>query len=154
MEDLHMRTHEFGVAENCSREALRECAAPDKRRRASFLVLSGAALLLLPACSVNVKKESNGQDKQVDINTLLGGIHVSKDADVADIGLDVYPGAHIKEKDKEKDGHDKSANVRISGFGYGLKVVALEYQSDDSPANILAFYKDRLRKYGNVLECH
>ena len=119
-----------------------------------LIVAVAAVLVLLTGCSVNVKKEANGQDKQVDINTLLGGIHVSKDADVADIGLDVYPGAHIKEKYKEKDGQDKSANVRISGFGYGLKVVALEYQSDDSPANILAFYKDRLRKYGNVLECH
>src|SRR6202171_4237498 len=150
MEDLHMRTHEFGVAENCSREALRECAAPDKRRRASFLVLSGAALLLLPACSVNVKKESNGQDKQVDIKTLLGGIHVSKDADVADTGLAVYPGAHLKQKDS---GNDKSANVNISGFGYGVRVIALEYESDDSPTKLVAFYKDQLKKYGNVLEC-
>jgi hypothetical protein len=118
------------------------------------IVAITAAFVLLTGCSVNVKKEANGQDKQVDINTLLGGIHVSKDADVADTGLDVYPGARIKEKDKDKDGRDKSANVRISGFGYGLKVVALEYQSDDAPANILAFYKDRLKKYGNVLECH
>jgi hypothetical protein len=119
-----------------------------------FLIAATAASLLLGGCTVNVKKQANGQDKQVDINTLLGGIHVSKDADVADIGLDVYPGARLREKDKDKDGSDKSANVRISGFGYGLKVVALEYESDDAPANILAFYKDRLKKYGNVLECH
>jgi hypothetical protein len=33
-------------------------------------------LLLLPACSVNVKKEANGEDKQVDIKTLVGGFHV------------------------------------------------------------------------------
>ncbi len=111
-----------------------------------------AALLLLPACSVNVKKEANGQDKQVDINTLVGGVHVSKQADVSDIGLAVYPGARMKEKDS--DGSDKSANVNISGFGFGLKVVALEYQSDDAPAKIVAFYKDQLKKYGNVLECH
>jgi hypothetical protein len=126
------------------------------RNRFSLLsiVAITAGFALLTGCSVNVKKEANGQDKQVDINTLLGGIHVSKDADVADTGLDVYPGARIKEKDKNNDGRDKSANVRISGFGYGLKVVALEYQSDDAPANILAFYKDRLKKYGNVLECH
>jgi len=26
-------------------------------------------LLLMPACSVNVKKEANGEDKQVDIKT-------------------------------------------------------------------------------------
>ena len=109
-----------------------------------------AALLLLPACSVNVKKEANGRDKQVDINTFAGGIHVSKQADVSDVGLAVYPGARLKEEDS---GSDKSANVNISGFGFGLKVVALEYQSDDAPAKILSFYKDQLKKYGNVLEC-
>jgi hypothetical protein len=111
-----------------------------------------AALLLLPACSVNVKKEANGQDKQVDINTLVGGVHVSKQADISDVGLSVYPGARVKEKDS--DGSDKSANVNISGFGYGIKVVAVEYESDDAPAKVLSFYKDQLKKYGNVLECH
>jgi hypothetical protein len=111
-----------------------------------------AAFVFLAGCSVNVKKEPNGQDKQVDINTLVGGIHVSKQADVSDIGLAVYPGARMKEKDS--DGSDKSANVNISGFGYGVKVVALEYESDDAPAKILAFYKEQLKKYGNVLECH
>ncbi|MGA7931644.1 MAG: hypothetical protein WCA20_37305 [Candidatus Sulfotelmatobacter sp.] len=111
-----------------------------------------AALLLLPACSVNVKKEANGQDKQVDINTLVGGVHVSKQADISDVGLAVYPGARVKEKDS--DGSDKSANVNISGFGYGIKVVAVEYESDDAPAKVLSFYQDQLKKYGNVLECH
>ncbi len=108
--------------------------------------------LLLPACSVNVKKEKDGEEKQVDINTPVGGIHVSKDADVADVGLAVYPGAHLKQKDHHGD--DKSANVNISGFGYGLRVVALEYQSDDPPAKVVAFYTDQLRKYGNPLVCH
>jgi len=109
------------------------------------------ALLLLPACSVNVRKEPNGQDKQVDINTLVGGIHVSKQADVSSIGMAVYPGARLKEQDS--DGSDKSANVNISGFGYGIKVVAMDYESDDPPAKIVSFYKDQLKKYGNVLEC-
>ena len=115
-------------------------------------VASFTALLLLSGCSVNVKKEPNGQDKQVDINTLVGGIHVSQQADVSDIGLAVYPGARLKQKDS--DGSDKSANVNISGFGFGIKVVALEYESDDAPAKVLSFYKDQLKKYGNVLECH
>ena len=125
--------------------------------KCSAFVTAGAAvsftaLLVLLGCSVNVKKEANGQDKQVDIKTLVGGIHVSKQADVSDVGLAVYPGARLKEKDS--DGSDKTANVNISGFGYGVKVVALVYQSDDAPAKILAFYKDQLKKYGNVLECH
>lgn len=124
-------------------------------RAASKFALGFAtfAALLLPACSVNVKKEQNGEDKQVDISTPVGGIHVSKGANVADVGLPVYPGARLKQKNS--DGDDKSANVNISGFGYGLKVVALEYESDDSPYKLIAFYRDQLKKYGNnVLECH
>jgi len=114
--------------------------------------LSSAVLiaLLLPACSINVKKEKNGQDKQVDISTPMGGIHVSKAADPEDVGVAIYPGAKLKEKG---NGEDKSANVNISGFGFGLKVVALEYESNDSPAKVIAYYKDQLKKYGNVIEC-
>ena len=125
-----------------------------KNQFSAFLIAAVvlAASLLLPACSVNVKKEANGQDKQVDINTPMGGVHVSKQADASEVGLAVYPGAHLK--DKDSDHSDKSANVNISGFGYGIKVVALEYESDDAPAKVLSFYKDQLKKYGNVLECH
>ena len=115
-------------------------------------ILALATLMVLPACSVNVKKEANGQDKQVDIKTFAGGIHVSNEADVSDVGITVYPGAHPKPK--ESYGDNKSANVNISGFGYGIKVVALEYESDDAPAKVIAFYKDQLKKYGDVLECH
>ena len=98
----------------------------------------------LGGCSVNVKKEANGQDKRVDINTLVGGIHVSKQGDISDVGLAVYPGSRVKEKDS--DGSGKSANVNISGFGYGLRVVAVEYESDDAPARVLAYYRDQLKK--------
>jgi hypothetical protein len=115
------------------------------------VVLVMVAGFLLTACSVNVKKEANGQDKQVDIKTLVGGIHVSRQADISDIGLSLYPNARLKPE--TSNGDDKSANVNISGFGYGIKVVALEYQSDDSPAKLVAFYKDQLKKYGSVLEC-
>ncbi len=115
------------------------------------LTAAFAALLLLPAC-VNIKKEANGQDKQVDIKTPLGDLHVSNDANVSDVGLAVYPGARLKPE--ESSGDNKSANVNLSGFGYGLKVVALEYESDAAPVKVLSFYKDQLKKYGVVLECH
>src|SRR5947209_2558119 len=115
-------------------------------------LLSMAAVLTTSGCSVNVKKEKSGEDKDVDIRTPLGGIHVSKGANPDDVGVPVYPGAHLREKDS--DGSDKSANVNISGFGFGLKVVALEYDSNDSPEKVVAYYKDQLKKYGNVLVCH
>lgn len=119
---------------------------------AMALCIAAIAVVVVSACSINVKKEKNGEDKQVDIQTPMGGIHVSKDVDVADVGLTVYPGAHLKTKDS--DGNEKSANVNISGFGYGLKVVALEYQSQDPPDKLVSFYKDQLKKYGSVLVCH
>jgi hypothetical protein len=108
--------------------------------------------LTVLACSINVKKDSSGEEKKVDIDTPLGGIHVDKGVDVRDTGMAVYPGAHIKPKQSSRD--DKDANVDISFLGYGVKVVAIEYQSDDAPDKVVAYYKDQLKKYGNVLECH
>jgi hypothetical protein len=109
-------------------------------------------LLLLPACSVNVKKGENGQDKNVDIHTPVGDIKVDKGADARDTGLPVYPGARIRHDDDDND--SKSANVNLSFGEYGLKVVALEYESDDKPDKIVSFYQLQLKKYGNVIECH
>ena len=110
------------------------------------------ALILLPACSVNVKKGDNNQDKKVDIETPMGGIHVSKNADVRDTGLPVYPGARLREK--EENGEQKSANVNISGMGYALRVVAVEFESDDPPQKLMDYYQNQLKKYGSVLQCH
>lgn len=122
---------------------------------ARWAVTAGIVVLaswFLLSCSINVQKEKNGQDKQVDIRTPVGGIHVSNEATAADTGLPVYPGARLKQKDLNNE--DKSANVNISSFGYSLKVVALEYESDDAPSKVVAFYDNQLKKYGDVLVCH
>lgn len=119
------------------------------RVRVTAIALGG--LLLFAACSINARKGPNGEDKKVDISTPIGGIHVSKEADPGDVGLPVYPGAHLKQKGS---GDDQSANVNISGFGFGIKVVALEYESDDAPDKIINFYQEPLKKYGSILVCH
>jgi hypothetical protein len=123
-------------------------------RRSKFILaaLAAAALIASPACSINVKKAENGEDKKVDIETPMGGIHVSKGADARDTGLPVYPGA--QPKDTNQSGEEKSANVNISAGNFGLKVVAIEYLSDDPPEKVAAYYKDQLKKYGTILECH
>ena len=110
-------------------------------------------VVLLPGCSVNVKKDNEGQDKKVDIETPVAGLHVSNEPDVQDTGLPVYPGATRKEK-KSGDSDETGANVNIVTSLFGLKVVAVEFLSKDSPDKVMAFYKDKLTKYGNVLECH
>jgi hypothetical protein len=111
-----------------------------------------AAVALSPACSVSVKDHGDNGNGKVDINTPVGGIHVDENADARDTGLSVYPGA--RPKAKTSDGDKKSANVNLSAFGFGLKVVALEYESDDPPDKIIAFYQNQLKKYGSVLQCH
>ena len=94
------------------------------RTRLVSLCVIATSLLLLMACSVNVKKDNNGEEKNVDITTPFGGIHVNNNADARDTGLPVYPGARLKPKNGDHD--SKSANVSISAGDYGLKVVALE----------------------------
>ena len=122
-------------------------------RGSFFLILAGAfaGLFSLSACSINVKKTPGGEDKKVDIETPFGGIHVDKNADARDTGLTVYPGAHPVEK--EAEGNEKSANVNITAGIYGIKVVAVEYESADTPEKVIAYYKDQLKKFGPVLEC-
>jgi hypothetical protein len=115
------------------------------------LTLTLGALLALPACDINVKKDNQGQEKNVDIETPVGGLHVTKDADVRDTGLPVYPGAQRKEK--SNDGDENSAHINISTSLFGIKVVAIEFLSDDPPDKLVTYYKDQLKKYGNVLEC-
>ncbi len=107
--------------------------------------------LTLLACSVNVKDHNDGKSDKVDIDTPIGSLHVNEDVDVRDTGLTVYPGA----RPKPKSGHDdKGANVNISSSFFGVKVAAIEYESDDPPSKVIAYYQDQLKKYGSVIECH
>ncbi len=106
-------------------------------------------LTLLVACNMSVK-DKKGEEK-VDINTPLGGLHVHTEVDPSQTGLSVYPGAKPRIED---DGKDKNrANVDISTSVFGVKVVAIEYESDDPPDKITAYYNKELRKYGKVLQC-
>ena len=106
--------------------------------------------LTLLACTVSVKDHNGSENSKVDIDTPVGGIHVDEQANVRDTGLAVYPGAHPKPK---TDHDSKSANVNISSGFFGVKVVAIEYESDDPPSKVLSFYRDQMKKFGNIVEC-
>lgn len=118
-------------------------------RRAYAFAL--AAILVFPACNVNVKKSESGDDKNVDIKTPIGGLHVSKDVDPRDTGISVYPGARMKEKTNKGD---DNANLGISTGLFGFRVVVVHYETDDAPDRVISFYKNDLKRYGSVLECH
>jgi hypothetical protein len=104
----------------------------------------------ISGCRIHVDKDANGQEKNVQVDTPFGGVHVNTDQiTAADLGLPVYPGAEIA-KDKE---HDKSADVNM-GFGeWTLRVRAVNYATPDSQDKVTAFYKKALGRYGDVITC-
>jgi hypothetical protein len=116
----------------------------------SLAILAATGLLLTAGCRVQVDKDSNGRDKNVKIDTPLGGLHVrSGDTSAADVGLPVYPGAAIA---PDKDG-DKSADVHM-GFGeWQIRVKVVNYQTPDAQDKVLAFYQKALGRYGDVIHC-
>ena len=113
----------------------------------ALLILTTA--LAFTAC-VNVSKSGNGDN--VDVKTPFGSVSVRTDqVKPEETGLNVYPGAKLV----PQRGHDKDqANVNISSPWGQLKVIALNYHSDDSPDKILDWYRKDLKdKYGKLLEC-
>jgi hypothetical protein len=108
-------------------------------------------LLVLAGCSITTHDKGNGKKDDVDIKTPFGSLSVKENAsDVKDTGLSPYPGARVA---KDDDDRHHSANVNISSSLFGLKVVALNYQSDDPSDKVLSFYRKEMGKYGKVLDC-
>jgi hypothetical protein len=55
----------------------------------------------------------------------------------------------------KQDSNDEhhSANVNISSSLFGLKVVALKYETDDPADKVLGYYRKEMGKYGKVIDC-
>lgn len=109
------------------------------------LTFSLAAMLTLPALA----QQSDTQDKPFDVRSSIGDLHVGKDADAHNAGLPLYPGARAKHEE-----NNDPLNFGILTESFGLKLVVAKYESDDAPAKVANFYRDKLKKYGKVLECH
>ncbi len=114
-------------------------------RRLVFAVTI-AAVTTLPVFS----QDSSAHDKNLDVQSSMGDLHVGKDADAKKMGLPLYPGAQLKGDDENSD----QANLSILTDAFGMKLLVAKYVSNDSPAKVLDFYRDKLKKYGKVLECH
>ncbi|MGH8458785.1 MAG: hypothetical protein ACRESV_05495, partial [Nevskiales bacterium] len=121
----------------------------EKKTTIAALVL--AVMLATTSCSVSVDEKAEGKDKKVEITTPAGELKVrtSEELNLKEIGLPEYPGAR-----RTQDQDESSAHVSISSALFGLKVVAAKFESDDSPKQVLAFYRPHLEKYGKVTECH
>jgi hypothetical protein len=117
------------------------------------LILSAAAVVLLGGCNMKVKEEGKDGNKNVSISSSLGDLKVRTDeVNPADTGLSVYPGSRLKPNDDKN--HDNKADVNINTPWFGVKVVALTYESDADPEKIWGYYRDEMtKKWGNPLQC-
>jgi hypothetical protein len=112
--------------------------------------LTPALVLAVIASLPVIAQDSDSHDKNLDIRSSVGDLHVGKDADARKTGLPLYPGARL-ESDTEKG---DQANLSLLTDAFGLKLVVAKYQSDDAPDKITDFYRNKLKKYGKVIECH
>src|ERR1700722_12481576 len=96
------------------------------------------------------RKSDGGQDKHLDVQSSAGDLHVGNDADASKTGIPLYPGARARHDDGDKS----NANLGLFTEAFGIKLVIVKYESDDAPGKIIDYYRDSLKKFGKVLECH
>jgi hypothetical protein len=106
-----------------------------------------AVLLVSP---VVAQEAGSPHDKKLDVRSSVGDLHLGDDADARRVGLPLYPGARPRH-DEDNNGR---VNLGILTESFGVKLVVAKYDSDDAPEKIVGFYRDKLKKYGKVLECH
>ena len=121
-------------------------------RKSLFALVIPSLLLLLGACSINVD-DKDKKDGKVDIQTPFANLKVDSSDKAADNGIPIYPGAHLRPKEKDSD-ESHSVNLNMGAIGFGLKVIAAEYETDDSPEKVKAFYLDKMKTFGATLTCN
>jgi len=116
--------------------------------RSIFVAAFGVALAI-PGCAAQAQKSDSDQNKHLDIQSSVGDLHVGNDGDARKAGLPLYPGARPR---RDKDDSDP-VNLGLLTEAFGMKLVVAKYESDDAPDKVIAYYRDKLKKYGKVLEC-
>ncbi|MGB2835448.1 MAG: hypothetical protein WBC30_07455, partial [Candidatus Sulfotelmatobacter sp.] len=100
--------------------------------------------------AVRAQQTDNSQDKHLDIQSSVGDLHMGTDADARKAGLPLYPGARLH----RHEDNDKGVNFGVVTDAFGMKLVVAKYDSDDAPGKVIDFYRNKLKKYGKVIECH
>ena len=86
------------------------------------------------------KQDKDSQDKHLDIRSSSGDLHIGNDADARKIELPIYPGARLKH-----DNDNNAVNLGLFTEAFGIKLVVASYESDDAPAQVVEYYRDKLK---------
>lgn len=91
-----------------------------------------------------------GQSSDLDLS-----LHAWSQATAADVGLPAYPGAKLYRSpdDSGKKDNDSSLDMGVILGNFHLSIIAVSYETSDSPDKVLRFYRKPLAHYGEVLEC-
>jgi hypothetical protein len=116
---------------------------------AAGLRLALAVVIAFLASSATAQTSDDG-DKNFDLKSTVGDVHVGSDVGQRELGLPIYPGARLRKHDQDRS----NANLALFTSAFGVKLLVAHYDSDDDAAKVIAFYRGKLGKYGKVLECH
>jgi hypothetical protein len=100
--------------------------------------------------AAHAQSQDSNQDKHVDIQSSAGDLHLGNDADAKRVGLPLYPGARLRHDEE----NNSAANLSLFTEAFGVKLVLAKYDSEDAPGKVIDFYREKLKKYGKVIECH
>ncbi len=116
----------------------------------SILAIAFGVAVGIPSFAAQPQESDNGQGKHLDIQSSAGDLHVGNDADARKAGLPLYPGARLRHDEDNGD----ALNFGVVSESFGIKLVVAKYDSDDAPGKVIDFYRDHLKKFGKVIECH
>ena len=109
------------------------------------------SVLLFVFSGCSVQEHKNGDAENLRLHTPIGGVDVrTNDVHSADFGLPVYPGAVESGHQGDDSG---SADIHMSFGKWRLHIKAIGYQSKDPEDKLVAFYKNAMAQYGDVLTC-
>jgi hypothetical protein len=114
----------------------------------SILAVAFGIAMAVP--SFAAQKPDSGQDKNLDIQSSVGDLHMGNDADARKAGLPLYPGARLRHDEENSN----ALNMGVLTEAFGMKLVVAKYDSEDAPGKVIDYYRERLKKYGKVIECH
>ena len=117
--------------------------------RSIFAVAFGVAMAI-PSFAAQPQNSDSGQDKHLDIQSSVGDLHMGNDGDARKAGLPLYPGARLR----HDEDNGNALNLGVLTDAFGMKLVVAKYDSEDAPGKVVDFYREHLKKYGKVLECH
>jgi len=107
-------------------------------------------LIVLAGMNLAAIAQEESRNKNLDIQSSVGDLHIGDDADAKKVGVPLYPGAKLKTGDENRN----QANLSLLTEAFGMKLIVANYVSGDAPQKVIDFYRDKLKKYGKVLECH